>query len=83
MKLCDPCEEGTALGASAVVASQMEKLLTRIVKSGKRITLWNILNRVIHANNFSDHPQSGSRPYGQPGQLPRGSIAAIIDYDVS
>ena len=57
--------------------------MTRIVKSGKLITLWNILNRVVHANNFFDHPQSGLRPYGQPGQLPMGSNAAIIDYDVS
>ena len=27
----------------------------------------------IHANIFTDHPQRiGSRPYGQPGQLPIG-----------
>ena len=28
----------------------------------------------IHANIFSDYPSFGSRPYGQPGQLPKGNF---------
>ena len=30
--------------------------------------------RSIHANISSDHPGAGSRPYGQPGQLPSGNM---------
>ena len=29
---------------------------------------------------FSDHPV-GLKPYGQPGQLPKGDFIAIIDFD--